>query len=129
MKNLKIFCLLAFVGLVAGGSGCKKSQEVPQPSCIEGVVIGNDNGKTCRYVVQILNREIGVEYREGKKKYTNCVVIDELTPEYYIVGKKVYFTEFTIIDENAYCATTNYFTDIPKLRISVSNLYSTKCNN
>jgi hypothetical protein len=125
MQTLKILGFLATIGLIAASTACNKKSPNPQEECIEGVVIAearkmNENpdlSMICFTVVQIKNRNIGVNW----KGFNNCVVIENLDKSKQVVGTKIFFKNYSVIDEWGY--HTDCFPP-PNVLISIQN----QCN-
>ncbi len=130
MKKLQKMCFLALVGLMVGTSCEKTTNSAPDPEtdCIEGVVIAEKRGTnsdpllsySCRTIVQIKNRSIGVQIGN----YDNCVVIHNLDVNLAKLNQKVYFRTFT--DAPQYGEHTDCFASVSKV-INATDI-STQCN-
>ena len=104
MKKIQKMCFLALVGLMVGTS-CEKTAQTPDPNpldkCIEGVVIAEiQRGpsvpgvvySSCETIVQIKNRNIGVQHGNLG---SNCLVIRNLDASLSKFNQKIYFKTFT----------------------------------
>ncbi len=128
MKKIQKMCFLALVGLMVGTSCEKTNDPDPQTDCIEGVVIAERRGTnpdpslsySCRTIVQIKNRSIGVQIGN----YDNCVIIKNLDVNLAKLNQKVYFRTFTDVPETE--GRTDCFANIDKV-INATDI-STQCN-
>ena len=108
MKKIQKLCFLALVGLMVGTSCEKTAQNNPVPvsvaptpcEYIEGVVIAELRRgastpgvaySSCETVVQIKNRNIGVQWGN----LSNCLVIRNLDASLSKFNQKIYFKTFT----------------------------------
>ncbi len=109
MKKIQKLCFLALVGLMVGTSCEKTPQNNPVPvpvaptpcEYIEGVVIAEiQRGpsvpgvvySSCETIVQIKNRNIGVQHGNLG---SNCLVIRNLDASLSKFNQKIYFKTFT----------------------------------
>ena len=117
MKTIKTLGLLVLVVLVAGSSGCERTN--PDPECYEGEVISLMH---CDHVIQIKNADLGVAWSSEDQSYDNCVVVANLPDEYKIVGQKVYFSKYE--DTQINCTTIWAYVK----PIKATNISNLKCN-